>query len=291
MIRRAKDADVPAIEAFVARHLAMSMFLASNLRDFGLNGSGHPRATRFWVADSTDGLTTLLGLSEEGNLLVLAPGTDPEAVAPLRSSLAGETLRGVSGEAGQVDTVISALGGAATRPAFDDTEPHFELQLGDLVVPEGAAGCETTLRAMVRSDLELVASWRHAFDCEVFGDGDLPEGHARSRERALGLIDTGRGRILERQGNPIAMTAFNAVTDHAVQIGSVYTPPELRGQSHARRAVALHLVEARRSGVTRAVLYSSGVAAARAYRAIGFRQIGLFRQVDYRPSLRLGDAR
>ena len=56
-----------------------------------------------------------------------------------------------------------------------------------------------------------------------------------------------------------------------VQVGGVYTPPDLRGRGHARRALALHLAA---SGAERATLFSASAMAARAYRAVGFRQIG-----------------
>lgn len=70
---------------------------------------------------------------------------------------------------------------------------------------------------------------------------------------------------------PLAMTGFNAQIADMVQVGHVYTPPARRGRGHARRAVALHLAA---SGVRRATLFSANGAAARAYRATGFRQIG-----------------
>jgi predicted GNAT family acetyltransferase len=66
------------------------------------------------------------------------------------------------------------------------------------------------------------------------------------------------------------MTGFNATLPEIVQIGGVYTPADLRGRGYARRAVALHLAEARGKGTARAVLFAANDAAARAYRAIGF---------------------
>jgi predicted GNAT family acetyltransferase len=70
------------------------------------------------------------------------------------------------------------------------------------------------------------------------------------------------------------MTGFSARADGAVLVGRVFVPPERRGRGHARRAVALHLLEARAAGTERAVLAASGEAAERAYRAIGFRPVG-----------------
>ena len=47
-----------------------------------------------------------------------------------------------------------------------------------------------------------------------------------------------------------------------------------RGRGHARRAVALHLSQAREEGVRRATLFSANEYASRAYQAIGFEHIG-----------------
>ena len=72
------------------------------------------------------------------------------------------------------------------------------------------------------------------------------------------------------------MTGFNAVLPEHVQVGGVYTPPEGRNRGYARRAVAIHLAEARASGVRHAVLFAASAAAARAYEAIGFQRDGSF---------------
>ena len=77
-------------------------------------------------------------------------------------------------------------------------------------------------------------------------------------------------------GKPVAMTGFNARLPEVVQIGGVYTPPELRGNGYAKLAVALHLIEARTAGATRAVLFAASESAARAYIAIGFQPAGQF---------------
>ncbi len=87
---------------------------------------------------------------------------------------------------------------------------------------------------------------------------------------------------------PLAMTGFNARLPDIVQVGGVYTPPDLRGRGHARRAVALHLAAARDAGIRRATLFSGSDMASRAYRSIGFRQIGdwtllIFRNKEVAP--------
>jgi ribosomal protein S18 acetylase RimI-like enzyme len=59
-----------------------------------------------------------------------------------------------------------------------------------------------------------------------------------------------------------------------MHFGAVYTPPALRGKGHARRAVALHLAQARANGVRRATLFASAQNAIAAYTPVGFKKIG-----------------
>jgi predicted GNAT family acetyltransferase len=96
--------------------------------------------------------------------------------------------------------------------------------------------------------------------------------------QAPGILDNwiaaGSHVVLWHDGQPVARTGFNAQCPGIVQIGGVYVPPPLRGRGYARTAVALHLAQAASRGVTRATLFSASDMAARAYRAIGFHQIG-----------------
>lgn len=74
------------------------------------------------------------------------------------------------------------------------------------------------------------------------------------------------------------MTAFNARLPEIVQVGGVWTPPELRGRGYARCVIAAHLRVARRSGADRAILFTDeeNLPAQRAYEALGFSEIGTY---------------
>ena len=79
----------------------------------------------------------------------------------------------------------------------------------------------------------------------------------------------------------MALSGFNAVLREAVQIGPVYTPPELRRRGYARAAVAASLLDARAEGVQTAILFTGqdNLPAQKAYTALGFRHVGAFRLV------------
>ena len=61
-----------------------------------------------------------------------------------------------------------------------------------------------------------------------------------------------------------------------VQIGAVWTPPELRGRGYARAVVAGALRTAASEGARRAVLFTgeSNTPARQTYQGLGFRRVG-----------------
>ena len=284
MIRKTNPQDLPALQAFLQPRVATSLFLSGNLNDHGLNATGHNTATQFWIAESDGIIQAVFGSSEAGYLMCEAPDFDPGWSTDLRHAMAGRQVIGLSGEVGQATAFRVALGLDDHPASFEDVEPHFLLQLDDLIIPDGT----TQLRAPTDADLPQLVAWRCAYDREVFGEEDTAENRYKSQQRVSDLVQNGRLRLLTHQNTPVAMTGFNAALPEIVQIGSVWTPPEFRGQGHARRALALHLDEARSQGVKSAVLFASGPAAVRAYQSIGFSQIGEYAQVAFADPFILG---
>jgi GNAT superfamily N-acetyltransferase len=180
--------------------------------------------------------------------------------------LAGRALTGVLGPSAQVRTLIAGLGLGAAPRRHDADEPGFTLPLDRLEMPPG----DGRLASPASAPLALLAGWRAAYLADLFA---TPAGEAAR----IGAADAARWqaeashRVLWQDGRPVAVCGFNATLPDVVQVGGVYVPPDLRGQGLARLAVALLLAEARAAGVTRAVLFAASAAAARAYRAIGFR--------------------
>ena len=83
--------------------------------------------------------------------------------------------------------------------------------------------------------------------------------------------------ILLRDSEPVSLSGFNARLPDMVQIGPVWTPPEHRNRGYARTLVAMTLQKAKQCGVKKSILFTDNPAAAKAYEAVGFQQIGLFR--------------
>jgi RimJ/RimL family protein N-acetyltransferase len=270
MTHEALPADHAALLDRLTRRIEMAMFPLANLQAHGLAAgrfpSDDPQASRFWLV----GEAGVVALSRGGMLMALA--TEDCDLAALRPVLSGLRVEGAVGPAPAVRPLLSALG-LADRPCRRHAdEPAFALALSDLRCPDPAGAA---LIPATEGHRPLLTAWRAAYHRELLS---TPPGAAEAlaARDVDGMIARGRNRLLVRDGQPLALTGFNAALPGIVQVGGVYVPPALRGRGHARLAVALHLDEVRGAGVARAVLFAASPAAARAYQAIGFRPNGRF---------------
>ncbi|WP_068108846.1 GNAT family N-acetyltransferase [Tropicimonas marinistellae] len=268
--------DAVRIDRYLRARSETSMFLRSNLRAFGPCGGDAQHATQMWLLEDGQRLTGVLGFTTGGFVLVQLPEGAPSG--SLRRLLGGERIKAILGESDQVTRARTALGLDHVHAQLDDDEPLYALDLARLRVPPG----ESRLRKAVAEDRKRLIAWREEYlvetvyyspeDAIATAPGEIDAMMARGTLMVLELND----------GTPCAMTSFNAILPDMVQVGNVFTADELRGQGHARRAVALHLQRARTDGVERAILFASGPAASRAYEAIGFEQIGHFTLLIFR---------
>lgn len=253
--------DRPAVVGLLHTDTAGTMFPQASL-----HGSGHP--ADFWVTGAP--IAGVIGLSRTGRMLLPhAPGSD---WAGARAALAGQSVAGFAGRPDQVRSLRAALGLDGIPARFDSDEPGYALDLAALTLPDCAG---FTLAPLTAADAPLIHRWRAAYEAELFATPP-EEAAANARDAFDRWHAAGSHRLLWHNGQPVALSGFNARLPDTVQIGGVYVPPELRSQGLARRAVGLHLEEAQRQGVTRAVLFAASDPAERAYRALGFQPAGRF---------------
>ncbi len=264
---RATLADRAEVEGFLRHHLQIAMFPLANLHRHGMAG-GHPRAMAFWLRKAGGAITDIAAITEAGFLFPVCP-THPWA--ELRDAMRGSPVAAILGEAGQV-TSLRAVLGLDSAAGHVTTEPQYDLTLADLVMPETDG---LTLRPLADAPRDLVIGWRRAYLLETMLAQETNVDATAIRDIDSYLAADSH-RVLFDGDTPVAMTGFNAVLPDAVQVGGVYTPPGSRSRGLARRAVALHLAQARATGVTRAILFAATASASKAYAAIGFRRIGTF---------------
>jgi RimJ/RimL family protein N-acetyltransferase len=267
--QQAQKEDLPRITRFLADHIQTSMFPLANLRDFGLRGTD-PRALNVWTLG--DGPRAVFAITNEGMVLTQCPDCSDDELMAAIDLIRGRPLFGIAAEAAQARRIMQ-MAGWANRPAtLNSDEPGFTLDLTQLVVPDTTGAMLEPLSGFYG---DIAEGWRTDYLIEAM-DFDPARARKQARKDFVAYTQRNSHRILLIDGQPVAMTGFNARLPDVVQIGGVYTPPELRGRGYARLAVGLHLLEANASGVSRAVLFAASDSAARAYMAIGFKPAGQF---------------
>lgn len=279
MIREAVATDIPALSKFLRQHSDPSMFLRSNLQDFGLGNTVDPFAMRYFLYETAGQIAGVGAICNNTMVMVQAPFGLPEIASHIGKILGPiPKPMGMLGDAGQVEQLRALLGLSNTSGTLDDVEPLFKLDLEDLIIPDIT---KQVLAAPQPDDMDILHQWSHEYSIEALKRSNTEKTKTEAYQDADNRTKLDKLRILFDDGKPVAQTAFNAVLPDMVQVGGVYTPPTLRGRGYARRAVALHLAEARANGVKKAILFSANDYASAAYRAVGFQQIGEFTLVIF----------
>lgn len=257
----ATEADRAEIIATLLPHAERAMFPLNNLIHHGM-GTDHPYAVTLWLRRDAGRITDVLTQSAGGMVMPFLPSGDFAGAARM---LRARELAGIVGPRDWSRGLEAALR-LTGRRSLDHDEPHFLLSLADLILPDGPG----RIVPLAEAPGEIIRAWM--LDYQLATLGTPPDkAAARVATSYAQYLEAGSHVALIDGDTPLAMTGFNAQVPGMVQVGGVYTPPDLRGRGHARRALALHLLA---TGAPRATLFSASAAAARAYRALGFRQIG-----------------
>lgn len=267
--------DEAKLDAFLSRHADSSVILRSNLRIAGLVDRGEPYHATYAAELDGDELVGVVAHAWNGNLVMQAP-LEVDGLARAAVVASGRPVKGLLGPAAQVERARERLGLADAPTGLRSTEDLFAIDTARVIVPDALFSGAWRCRVASSEDLELVTGWRRDFVVQALGTPDSPslveelrrESERKIAERAIALLDAGSG--------PVSMSVFTARLPDTVQIGSVWTPNDLRGRGYARGVVAGQLLLARPEGIRRAVLFTGKkhASAQRTYRAIGFEVVG-----------------
>jgi predicted GNAT family acetyltransferase len=276
--------DEARLEAFLLPRLESSMFLLGNMRASGLLDNGQAYQGTYAALIEDKGIVGIVAHYWNGNLVFQAPGCE-NLLWPAAVAASGRRIAGLIGPSDQVRVARDDLGIVESGVQMDQEEKLYSLNLDDMLVPHLLSSGHVVGRRMRAGDLALMTEWRVAFNIEAIGAQEDPDLWVSSRVSVERSQQEGHIWVLERGAETVACSAFNTAMQEAVQIGGVWTPPQLRGRGYARCVVAASLLDARAEGVEKAVLFTGeeNIAAQRAYTALGFRHIGDYRLLLLKP--------
>jgi GNAT superfamily N-acetyltransferase len=275
-VRLLTAGDEALLEAFLAQHRDTSMFLRSNMRQAGLDFTGQWAGAEYMASLDGGAVTGVAAHCWNGIVLMQAPA-QPDVLARACAEHSRRPVSGLVGPADQVDAARAALGLTDAHATMDKPEALYALDLHRIVVPATLLETGITCRAPRPEERGALHAWGFAYDKETLGASDTHEAQRRSADFMDARIDAGEAWVaVERDGQLLSFSSFNAALPDIVQLGGIYTPPELRGRGYAKAAVAHSLIVARERRATRAVLFTSNPSAARTYEAIGFECIGSY---------------
>lgn len=291
-IRRLQPGDEPSLDRFLRRHADSSLFLRSNSLAAGLRDEGRPLHATYWASFDGDQITGVVAHAWNGNLLLQAPSE----VGLLARAAALHTGRPIAGILGPWDQVCSALTELDLNSApfsMRSREDLFALDLDALRVPTSLSAGDVACRRATSDDIELLTTWRREYRLEALGEADSPELITICRAEVTKAQSDASTFVLAKNGSSVATCSFNATHPECVQIGGVWTPPDLRSRGFARAVVAGALLAARRQRVSRSVLFTGehNVAARATYASLGYQRVGDYGLVLFREGQRLAALR
>jgi predicted GNAT family acetyltransferase len=295
VIRVLKPGDEAALEAFLLPQVESSMFLIGNMRAAGLTDHGQTYQGTYAAKLEGGKIVGVVAHYWNQNLVFQAP-VDLVALCAEAVKGSGHPIQGLIGPSDQVGMAKEMLDMDRSNVQMDETEKLYSLELEDLVVPGSLASGKVKGRRIESGDVDLLTKWRVAYAVEALGEEDSPQVRQQCREVTERSVREKRTWVLEacpersrrNEGRPVACSSFNTAIEEAVQVGGVWTPPELRRRGYGRAVVAASLLDARTEGVKKGILFTGedNIAAQRAYEALGFRCIGNYSIVLLRSPLK-----
>lgn len=269
MIREANPSDAPAIEAFLANYPDTSMFLRSNLAAHGVGFTESEHSTRFFIWGQSQ-IEGVFGLTKKGYLMAQLPDFAPQAAQGFADLIKGQTVLGMTGVASQVQVILNALGLGDAAYRLHHDEPLYRLDLQEV------SPTPIPYRAPTDADRPILLNW-FADYFEDTSQAKGQEAHEMAENRTTMDIQSGRVIVLLDEGTPVAMAAINAAVAGHIQVGGVFVPRQNRNRGLGRKVTTALLQKAKDQGADTAILFANNPPAARAYKALGFQQVGWYR--------------
>ncbi len=269
---------IDALTAFLKPYQNSSMFLLGNAEQAGLKDHGEPLQGTYLGAYQQERLVGVLAHYWNGNIILQAPKGLKALLDSLLDSQPTHSPRdvhGIIGPGAQVKQALQYLRIPEARLRLNSLERLFHLPLHALKLPEALP--DSDVRRFRPEEIELFTAWKVDYNKEALNakEDEALWKACRTQARRQ-ILEEKNYWVLTLKNQPVACSGFNTRTQSHVQIGGVWTPPELRGNGYARRVVAGSLHQAIAEGITDAVLFTGfeNAPAIRAYEVLGFQEVG-----------------
>ena len=274
-VRQLDNRDAQVLAEFLSPRIDTSLFLYANSARAGLVDQGERYQGTYLGAFEGERLVGVVAHYWNGMIITQAPSHLEELTRAV-SRASSREVTGVIGPLEQALGALSTLGIERDQLQADSPEVLYSLSLDALKEPLGREGQRLEARIPIKADLPQLIEWTLAYGEETLGTAPTATRREEVEVNLTRSIVEETSYVLLDRGELVSMTGFTSEVAQVVQIGGVWTPPELRGRGYARSAVARHLLSARDRGVERAILFTAqdNHPAQRAYEALGFEKIG-----------------
>lgn len=279
IIRKLNNKDQRSLDQFLVDYIESCMFIRSNMKRAGLEyQDGNYYGEYFGTLDESENFIGVIVLYWNGNIMMQAPdrGVLDALIEHFQKNIS-RPIKGILGPDDQAEFVIQKLGLSSEKYLMNDQDGLYVVDLKELVKPQIFNFTHSEIVPLNEIDPEIVKKWIRAFMIEALQEEDAPNLDDKVEKRTTRTLKEKTFSALLFDEEPVAISGYNATLKEAVQIGSVYTPPEYRNRGFARALLYLSLKQAQAHGVEKAVLFANDPAAVKAYEAIGFKRIGTYR--------------
>lgn len=271
-VRVLRDENRAALTAFLNDRPDTHLFLRANLAKGRMEDEGK-RHDGTWVGTVRDDgtVTSIAALFWNGVCLLQTPAHVDEILDMLAAAAARPVIE-LCGPTDQIERALlhGLVRDRSLRSRHDASV--MTLALAQLRAPQALEAKSVDTRPPMGEELALLGDWHAAFNDEVFGDPRSPESDLKAKQWIRAIHDERRDAVATVEDQPVSYCAITNSLEDEINIGAVYTPPELRGRGYAQCAVAGMLRDATRDGIQRAGLTAlkENPASIRTYAALGF---------------------
>lgn len=279
IIRKLTNKDRESLDRFLVDYTESSMFIRSNMKRAGLEyEDGNYHGEYFGALDESGNFIGVIVLYWNGNIMMQAPDRDVlESLTEYFQNKISSPIKGILGPDDQAEFVIQKLGLYSEKYIMNEQDGLYAVDLKELVKPKNFDFTRSEIVPLNSIDQKIIKKWIKAFMIEALQEDESPDLDDKVEKRVTRTLKERTFSAMLFDSKPVSISGYNATLKEAVQIGSVYTPPEYRKRGFARALLYLSLEQAQANGVKKAILFANDPAAVKAYEAIGFKRTGTYR--------------